>query len=159
MPIAFSSIHSYGQLDALSVASALRLTKLILRHCTVHRGARSATLLVGSTPHVPACAKVLHASIRASPDACGIRSRSGCLQPPSRPWPDPHIKSADRETTLEAASGLGYIRSYHKERPVADRLQIIKSLIKSGEDVSAADNYGITPLMVAANMGEVSIIQ
>jgi ankyrin repeat protein len=72
---------------------------------------------------------------------------------------DPHIKSSDRETTLEAASGLGYIRSYHKERPVADRLQIIKTLIQSGEDVNAADNYGITSLMVAANMGEVSIIQ
>ena len=26
-------------------------------------------------------------------------------------------------------------------------------------DVNAADNYGITPLMVAANMGEVPIIQ
>ena len=72
---------------------------------------------------------------------------------------DPHIKSSDRETTLAAAAGLGFIRSYHKERPVADRLQIIGKLIELGESVNAADNYGITPLMVAANLGDVSIIQ
>jgi uncharacterized protein len=72
---------------------------------------------------------------------------------------NPHIISSDRETTLMAASGLGFIRSYHKERPIADRLEIIKMLIKLGENVNVADNYGITPLMVAANMGDVSIIQ
>jgi hypothetical protein len=72
---------------------------------------------------------------------------------------DPHIISSDRETTLMAASGHGFIRSYHKERPVADRVEIIKMMIQLGENVNAADNYGITPLMVAANMGEVSIIQ
>jgi hypothetical protein len=36
---------------------------------------------------------------------------------------------------------------------------VIKLLVELGEDVNAADNYGITPLMVAANMGEVPIIQ
>jgi ankyrin repeat protein len=72
---------------------------------------------------------------------------------------DPHIKSSDRETTLMAAAGLGFIRSYHKERPIADRLEIIRMMIKAGEAVNAEDNYGITPLMVAANMGDVSIIQ
>jgi hypothetical protein len=72
---------------------------------------------------------------------------------------DPHIKSSDRETTVAAAAGLGFIRSYHKERPIADRLTIIRMMIKLGEDVNAADNYGITPLMAAANLGDVSIIQ
>lgn len=72
---------------------------------------------------------------------------------------DPHAISADRETMVSAAVGLGFIRSFHKVRPVADRLEIIKMLVGMGENVNAADNYGITPLMVAANLGEVSIIQ
>ena len=41
----------------------------------------------------------------------------------------------------------------------AERLEVVKLLVQAGEDVNAADNYGITPLMVAANMGEVPIIQ
>jgi ankyrin repeat protein len=31
--------------------------------------------------------------------------------------------------------------------------------VQLGEDVNAADNYGIIPLMVAAKLGEVPIIQ
>jgi len=72
---------------------------------------------------------------------------------------DPHAISSDRETMISAAVGLGFIRSFHKVRPVADRLEIIKMLVAMGENVNAADNYGITPLMVAANLGDVSIIQ
>jgi ankyrin repeat protein len=72
---------------------------------------------------------------------------------------DPHIMSKDRETTLMAACGTGFINGYSKGRSVAERLEVVKLLVELGEDVNAADNYGITPLMVAANMGEVSIIQ
>jgi uncharacterized protein len=72
---------------------------------------------------------------------------------------DPHIMSKDRETTLMAAAGTGFISGYSRGRPAAERLEVIKLLVSLGEDVNAADNYGITPLMVAANMGEVSIIQ
>ncbi|PWU06393.1 MAG: hypothetical protein C5B51_12435 [Terriglobia bacterium] len=72
---------------------------------------------------------------------------------------DPHIQSKDRETTLMAACGTGFINGYNKGRSPAERLEVIKLLVQIGEDVNAADNYGITPLMVAANMGEVPIIQ
>jgi uncharacterized protein len=72
---------------------------------------------------------------------------------------DPHIMSKDRETTLMAAAGTGFISGYSRGRSAAERLEVIKLLVSLGEDVNAADNYGITPLMVAANMGEVSIIQ
>ncbi len=72
---------------------------------------------------------------------------------------DPHIQSKDRETTLMAAAGTGFINGYSRGKPAAERLEVIKLLVQLGEDVNAADNYGITPLMVAANMGEVSIIQ
>jgi ankyrin repeat protein len=72
---------------------------------------------------------------------------------------DPHIMSKDRETTLMAASGTGFINGYSKGRSAAERLEVVKLLVQLGEDVNAADNYGITPLMVAANMGEVPIVQ
>ena len=72
---------------------------------------------------------------------------------------DPHIVSKDRETTLMAAAGTGFINGYHRARPAAERLEVTKLLVQLGEDVNAADNYGITPLMVAANLGEVPIVQ
>ena len=72
---------------------------------------------------------------------------------------DPHIISKDRETTLMAACGTGFINGYHRQRSPADRLELVKLLIDSGEDVNAADNYGITPLMVAANLGDIEIVK
>jgi len=72
---------------------------------------------------------------------------------------DPHIVSKDHETTLEAAVGEGLILGYHKMRPEAERLEVVKLLVSLGEDVNAADDYGITPLMVAGNMGQLSIIK
>ena len=35
----------------------------------------------------------------------------------------------------------------------------MKLLVDLGEDVNAADNYGITPLMVAANLGDIEIVR
>jgi ankyrin len=72
---------------------------------------------------------------------------------------DPHIQSRDRETTLMAAAGTGFINGYNRGKSAAERLEVVKLLVELGEDVNAADNYGITPLMVAANMGEIPIIQ
>ena len=72
---------------------------------------------------------------------------------------DPAIVSKDDETVLEAAAALGFIQGYSKGKTAAERLEVIKLLVDLGADVNAADDYGITPLMVAANMGEVSIIQ
>lgn len=72
---------------------------------------------------------------------------------------DPTIVSKDNETMIEAAAGLGFIQGYQKGKPAAERLEVIKLLVELGADVNAADDYGITPLMAAGNMGEVSIIQ
>jgi ankyrin repeat protein len=72
---------------------------------------------------------------------------------------DPAIVSKDNETVLEAAAALGFIQGYSKGRSAAERLDVIKLLVDLGADVNAADDYGITPLMAAANMGDVSIIQ
>ena len=73
---------------------------------------------------------------------------------------DPHIKSSDNETTLGAASGLGFIHGYHNQRPYSERLEVIKLLVEDYDmDVNWHDDYGITPLMVAGNLGDVPIIQ
>jgi ankyrin repeat protein len=72
---------------------------------------------------------------------------------------DPHIESKDRETLLMAACGTGFVNGYHRQRSPAERLEVVKLLVDLREDVNAADSYGITPLMVAANLGDVPIIQ
>ncbi len=72
---------------------------------------------------------------------------------------DPDLKSRDNETALAAAAGLGFVMGFHKERPLTERLQVIKLLVELGGDVNWQDNYGISPLMVAANLGDIAIIQ
>jgi uncharacterized protein len=72
---------------------------------------------------------------------------------------DTKIISKDSETMLMAACGTGFIPGYSKGRTPAERLEVVKLLIDLGQDVNAADDYGITPLMVAANIGDVPIIQ
>jgi ankyrin repeat protein len=72
---------------------------------------------------------------------------------------NPHIISSDKETPLMAACGTGFINGYNKQRTPAERLEVVKLLIELGEDVNAADSYGITPLMVAANLGDITIVQ
>lgn len=72
---------------------------------------------------------------------------------------DPHIQSSDRETSLAAACGLAFINGYHRPRPSAERLEVVKLLVDLGGDVNHADNYGITPLMAAANLGDINIVR
>jgi ankyrin repeat protein len=72
---------------------------------------------------------------------------------------DTSIKSSDNESTLQAASGLGWISGFHKERSLKDRLEIIKKLVEAGSDVNWQDDYGISSLMVAGNLGDLPIIQ
>ena len=72
---------------------------------------------------------------------------------------DPHIQSRDRETTLMAACGLAFINGYHRRRPSEERLEVVKLLVDLGEDINHADSYGITPLMAAANLGDINIVR
>jgi ankyrin repeat protein len=60
---------------------------------------------------------------------------------------------------LEAAAGLAFIQGYSKGKSPAERLEVVKLFVGLGADVNAADDYGITALMAAANMGDVAIIQ
>ena len=60
---------------------------------------------------------------------------------------------------VSAAAGLAFIHGYHRGRPPAERLQVVKLFVSLGNDVNQADDYGITPLMAAANGGDVTLIQ
>ena len=72
---------------------------------------------------------------------------------------DPTIVSKDGETMVAAAAGLGFIQGYSKGKPEDERLQVVKLFVELGADVNQPDDYGITPLMVAANMGDTKVIQ
>jgi ankyrin repeat protein len=72
---------------------------------------------------------------------------------------DPTIVSKDGETMVEAAAALGFIQGYSKGKSAAERLEVVKLFVELGADVNQADDYGITPLMVAGNMGDTKIIQ
>jgi ankyrin repeat protein len=72
---------------------------------------------------------------------------------------DHQIQSSDRETTLAAACGLAFINGYHRQKPAAERLEVVRLLVDLGEDVNHADSYGITPLMAAANLGDINIVR
>ena len=72
---------------------------------------------------------------------------------------DPKVISSDGETMVEAAAGLGFIQGYSKGRSPEERLEVVKLFVELGADVNQADDYGITPLMVAGNMGDTAIIQ
>jgi uncharacterized protein len=72
---------------------------------------------------------------------------------------DPKIVSRDGETMVSAAAGLAFIHGYHRGKAPAERLQVVKLFVGLGNDVNQADDYGITPLMAAANGGDVALIQ
>jgi ankyrin repeat protein len=72
---------------------------------------------------------------------------------------NPHVVSSDKETTLTAAAGTGFVNGYHRQKPPAERLEVVKLLVGLGEDVNAADSYGITPLMGAANLGDIEVVR
>jgi ankyrin repeat protein len=70
-----------------------------------------------------------------------------------------HVLSKDRESMLEAAAGLAFINGYNRQRTPEERLAVVKLMVEAGEDVNWADSYGITPLMAAANLGDVAIVE
>jgi ankyrin repeat protein len=72
---------------------------------------------------------------------------------------DPDVISRDGETMVSAAAGLAFIHGYHRGRSNEERLQVVKLFVDRGADVNRPDDYGITPLMAAANGGDPKLIQ
>lgn len=72
---------------------------------------------------------------------------------------DPNVISRDGETMVSAAAGLAFIHGYHRGKSNEERLQVVKLFVERGADVNRPDDYGITPLMAAANGGDPKLIQ
>jgi ankyrin repeat protein len=72
---------------------------------------------------------------------------------------DPSVISKDGETMVSAAAGLAFVHGYHRGKSPKERLETVKLFVTLGNDVNQADDYGITPLMAAANLGDTAIIQ
>jgi hypothetical protein len=72
---------------------------------------------------------------------------------------DPNVISRDGETMVSAAAGLAFIHGYHRGKSPEERLQVVKLFVERGADVNRPDDYGITPLMAAANDGDPRLIQ
>ncbi len=72
---------------------------------------------------------------------------------------DPAIVSRDGENMVSAAAGLAFIHGYHRGKSEDERLEVVKTFVELGNDVNHQDDYGITPLMAAANLGYVKVIQ
>ena len=72
---------------------------------------------------------------------------------------DATITSRDGETMLSAAAGLAFIHGYHRGKSPEERLQVVKLFVGLGNDVNQPDDYGITPLMAAANDGNIGVIR
>jgi hypothetical protein len=72
---------------------------------------------------------------------------------------DPNIVSSRNETALMQAAGYAWIDGYSRGKSNAERLEVIKLLVRLGANVNAADDAGITALMGAGNFGDLNIIQ
>ena len=72
---------------------------------------------------------------------------------------DPFMLNTDNENALLAASAYAWIDGYSQGRSTGERLATIQLLVELGADVNWACDHGITPLMMAANFGEVELIQ
>jgi hypothetical protein len=72
---------------------------------------------------------------------------------------DPNVISRDGETMVSAAAGLAFIHGYHRGKAPEERLKVVKLFVERGADVNRPDDYGITPLMAAANDGDPKLIQ
>lgn len=108
-----------------------------------------ARMRAGS-PRIVFATALMRAAFSGDLELCKLLLASGA---------DPKIKSSDGETMVEAAASLGFIQGYSKGRTPAERLEVVKLFVGLGADVNDADDYGITPLMVAGNLGDTKIIQ
>src|SRR5262252_2294677 len=108
-----------------------------------------ARMRAGS-PRIVFATALMRAAFSADLELCRLLLAHGA---------DSTIKSSDGETMIEAAAGLGFIQGYSKGKSPAERLDVVKLFVGRDADVNDADDYGITPLMVAGNMGDTKIIQ
>ena len=72
---------------------------------------------------------------------------------------DPKLVTANGDTALTAAAGIGWVDGVTYERSAADNLAAVRMLLDLGLDPSQANNEGRSPLMGAALKGRLDVIQ
>ena len=72
---------------------------------------------------------------------------------------DPRLVTANGDTALTAAAGIGWVDGVTYERSSADNLAAVRMLLDLGLDPSQANNEGRSPLMGAALKGRLDVIQ
>ncbi len=72
---------------------------------------------------------------------------------------DPNIATANGDTALTAAAGIGWVEGVTFERSREENLEAIRMLLDLGLDPNHANNDGRTPLMGAALKGRNPLVQ
>ena len=72
---------------------------------------------------------------------------------------DPHAMSSDRRRWWKPRRDWPSSLAISKGKPNAERLAVVKLLVELGARREWADAYGITPLMVAANLGDTELVE
>jgi ankyrin repeat protein len=72
---------------------------------------------------------------------------------------DPFLKTANGDTALTAAGGIGWVEGVTYERSPQENVEAIRMLLDLGLDANGANNEGRTPLMGAALKGRNAAVQ
>jgi ankyrin repeat protein len=72
---------------------------------------------------------------------------------------DAKIATAQGDTALTAAAGIGWVDGVTYERSAAENVEAVRMLLDLGLDPNQANNEGRTPLMGAALKGRTEVIQ
>jgi ankyrin repeat protein len=72
---------------------------------------------------------------------------------------DPKIATAQGDTALTAAAGIGWVDGVTYERSAVENVEAVRLLLDLGLDPNQANNEGRTPLMGAALKGRTEVIQ
>jgi uncharacterized protein len=72
---------------------------------------------------------------------------------------DPFLKTANGDTALTAAGGIGWVEGVTYERSPQENVEAIRLLLDLGLDPNGANNEGRTPLMGAALKGRNAAVQ
>ena len=72
---------------------------------------------------------------------------------------DPKIPTANGDTALTAAAGIGWVEGVTYERSAKENLEAVRMLLDLGIDPNGANSEGRTPLMGAALKGRSEVVQ
>jgi ankyrin repeat protein len=72
---------------------------------------------------------------------------------------DPKIPTANNDTALSVAAGIGWVEGVTYESSAKDNLEAVKMLLDIGLDVNAVDGDGRTALHGAAHKGRNAVVQ